>query len=60
MIYLSAILGLFFKTGLFTFGGGYAMIPVVRQEVVAHGWMTEELFYSFIGVLRIYSRADCY
>ena len=49
MIYLQLFWS-FFKTGLFTFGGGYAMIPVVRQEVVAHGWMTEELFYSFIGV----------
>ena len=40
----------FFKIGLFTFGGGYAMIPIVRDSVVAKGWITEEFFYDFIGV----------
>ena len=29
----------FFKIGLFTFGGGYAMIPMITQEVTARGWM---------------------
>ena len=32
----------FIKIGAFTFGGGYAMIPLLRQEVVAHGWMDGE------------------
>ena len=49
MIYLELFWS-FFKTGLFTFGGGYAMIPVVRHEVTVHGWMSEEMFYNFIGV----------
>ena len=40
----------FFKIGLFTFGGGYAMIPLVREVVLKHGWMTEEAFTNFIGV----------
>ena len=30
----------FFKVGLFTFGGGYGMIPVITDEVLSHGWMT--------------------
>jgi chromate transporter len=40
----------FFKIGLFTFGGGYAMIPLIREVVLKHGWMTEEAFTNFIGV----------
>ncbi|MEX2459851.1 MAG: chromate transporter [Paenibacillaceae bacterium] len=31
----------FFKIGLFSFGGGYAMIPVIQHEALAHHWMTE-------------------
>ena len=40
----------FFKIGLFTFGGGYAMIPLVRELVLEYGWLTEEAFTNFIGV----------
>ena len=33
----------FFKIGAFTFGGGYAMIPLIQKEIVEkHGWMTDE------------------
>ncbi|MBR2988112.1 MAG: chromate transporter [Clostridia bacterium] len=49
MIYLTLFLE-FFKIGLFTFGGGYAMIPLVAETVVGHGWMSESAFYSFLGV----------
>ena len=40
----------FFKIGLFTFGGGYAMIPLVKEVVLKYGWLTEDGFYNFIGV----------
>ena len=40
----------FFLIGLFTFGGGYAMIPLVRNTVLAHGWLTESEFINMIGV----------
>ena len=40
----------FFKIGLFTFGGGYAMIPIVQDAVIANGWLTEEAFMNFIAV----------
>lgn len=49
MIYLELFLE-FFKIGLFTIGGGYAMIPLVKELVITKGWMAEELFYDFIGV----------
>lgn len=40
----------FFKIGLFTFGGGYAMIPLIKEAVLKYGWLSEDLFYDFIGV----------
>ena len=49
MIYLSLFLE-FFKIGLFTFGGGYAMIPLVEETVMQHAWLSQAEFYNFIGV----------
>ena len=40
----------FFKIGLFTFGGGYAMLPLIEQEVLSHGWLTAEEIVNFIAV----------
>lgn len=40
----------FFKIGLFTFGGGYAMIPLVKEVVLEYGWLKESEFYNFIGI----------
>ena len=41
MIYLKLFL-IFFKIGAFTFGGGYAMLPLIQQEVLSQGWMDLE------------------
>ncbi|MFA7724622.1 MAG: chromate transporter [Candidatus Izemoplasmatales bacterium] len=30
----------FLKIGILTFGGGYAMIPLIQEEAIANGWMT--------------------
>lgn len=49
MIYLTLFLE-FFKIGLFTFGGGYAMIPLIKQTVSGYGWLTEFEFLDFLGV----------
>ena len=40
----------FFKIGLFTFGGGYAMLPFIQQEALAHSWLTEEEIINFVAV----------
>ena len=40
----------FFKIGLFTFGGGYAMLPFIQQEAIAHAWLTEEEIINFVAV----------
>lgn len=49
MIYLELFWS-FFKTGLFTFGGGYAMLPLIQSEVLSHGWLTAEEIVNFIAV----------
>ena len=40
MIYLELFLA-FLKIGAVSFGGGYAMIPLMRDKVLSHGWLTE-------------------
>ena len=49
MIYLTLFLE-FFKIGLFTIGGGYAMIPIVQDTVLRHGWMSNFEFLDLLGV----------
>ncbi len=44
----------FLKIGGLTFGGGYAMLPMLQREVIdTHGWATEE------EVLDIYAIGQC-
>ncbi len=40
----------FLKIGAFTFGGGYAMIPLVQAEVINNGWLSAEEVINFIAV----------
>ena len=47
---LLTLFAVFFRIGLFTFGGGYGMIPLVQQEALSRGWMDAEALYRFIGV----------
>ena len=48
------LLMLFFKIGLFTFGGGYAMLPLLRDEVVIR-----RRFLSEEELLDLYSIGQC-
>jgi chromate transporter len=49
MIYLNLFFT-FFKIGLFTFGGGYAMIPLIQQEVIGQQWLTMSELSDFIAI----------
>ena len=40
----------FLKIGALTFGGGYAMIPILTDEVLAQGWLTESEIINFIAI----------
>ena len=49
MIYLELFLT-FLKVGAVSFGGGYAMISLIREQVLMHGWLTEEELLNIIAV----------
>ncbi len=49
MIYLKLFLT-FFEIGLFTFGGGYAMISLIRDKALSFGWLSEEELLNMIAV----------
>ncbi len=49
MIYLNLFIT-FFKIGLFTIGGGYAMIPLIQQEVIDNGWLNMTQLIDFLAV----------
>ncbi|MFQ8639879.1 MAG: chromate transporter [Acutalibacteraceae bacterium] len=40
----------FLKIGAFTFGGGYAMLPLIQEEVAAHGWLGSAALVNFVAV----------
>lgn len=41
----------FARVGVMTFGGGYAMIPILEREIVdRHGWATEEELMDYYAV----------
>ena len=45
------LLWAFFKIGLFSFGGGYAMVPLIEREVVyAHQWLSMSQFIDLIAI----------
>ena len=48
---LLEIFAVFFKIGLFTIGGGYAMLPIIQKEVVeTKGWMDEDEFLDALSL----------
>lgn len=50
MIYLQLLVS-FFQIGLFSFGGGYAALPLIQQQIIeVRGWMTPQ---QFVDVLTI-------
>ncbi|MBQ6000419.1 MAG: chromate transporter [Clostridia bacterium] len=49
MMVLELFLG-FLKVGCFAFGGAYAAIPLIRDIVLSHGWIDEELLTYMIAV----------
>ena len=49
MIYLKLFLN-FLKIGVVSFGGGYGMISMIRDDCLANEWLTEEELLNFIAV----------
>ena len=40
----------FAKIGLFSFGGAYGAIPLIRDVVISYGWLSEEKMMDMIAV----------
>jgi chromate transporter len=40
----------FFKIGFVSFGGGFAMIPIIQHEVNIHGWMTDAQYADGVAL----------
>ncbi|MCR5308436.1 MAG: chromate transporter [bacterium] len=49
MIYLKLFIS-FLKVGLFSFGGAYSAIPLIRDEVISNGWLTDEMLTNIIAI----------
>ena len=50
MIYLELFWS-FFQVGLFSIGGGYAIIPLIQEQVVEHyGWISQQVFTDIITI----------
>ena len=49
MIYLELFLG-FLKVSCFAFGGAYGAIPLIRDQVLAYGWLSDEALTYMIAV----------
>ena len=48
-IYLKLIWA-YFKISIFGFGGGYAMLSLIRHEIVDRGWITEHMFTDIVAI----------
>lgn len=45
------LFAVFFKIGAFTFGGGYAMLPLIEREIVENkGWITAEDMLDIVAI----------
>lgn len=52
MIYWQLFI-VFFKIGLFGFGGGLAVISLIQHDVEAYGWMTQQEFVDIVAISQI-------
>lgn len=44
----------FLKIGAFSFGGGYAMLPLIEKELIeVHGWLTTKEFIDILAVVEM-------
>ncbi len=47
---IETLFSLFFKTGIFTVGGGLAAIPIIQEGTLNQNWMSEEQFISAVAI----------
>ena len=50
MVYLNLFLA-FLQIGVFSFGGGYAAMPLIQEQVITrYGWLTLSEFTDLVTV----------
>lgn len=53
MVYIKLLIS-FFKIGLFSFGGGYAMLPLIQREVVSlNKWLSYKEFIDIVAISQV-------
>jgi chromate transporter len=50
MATLLSLFGVFLRIGVVTVGGGYAMLPLIRSELVRRGWMDDAMFLDILAI----------
>ena len=50
---VGTIFSTFFKIGLFTLGGGLAIVSLVQQEMLTRGWLTNAEFLDILGIAQM-------
>lgn len=50
MVIYWQLLASFFKVGMFTIGGGYAMLPLIQQEIELYGWISTQEFIDILAI----------
>lgn len=53
MIKLRTIFLVFLRLGALTFGGGLAMLPIIKKEIVGRRWIEEDIFDDYIAVAQV-------
>lgn len=53
MVKLKSIFFVFLKLGALTFGGGLAMLPIIKREIVGRNWIEEDIFDDYIAVAQV-------
>lgn len=53
MLTLLKLFGTFFEIGLFGFGGGYVIIPLIQEHLVKNNWMSIEEFLNLVAIAEV-------
>ena len=43
----------FFKIGIISFGGGWTVVGIIKQEVLARGWLSEATFADVVAIAQV-------
>jgi len=47
------LIGVFFKIGIVSFGGGWTIVGIIKTEIVSHGWLSEAAFSNLMAISQV-------